>query len=153
MADAAESKPNGVPAAEGAPKGGNADIDPATAAAYGIGAVVAISTVAALWRSKKGKKKEVEGTPVAVSNPEAVAEPVIAETEAKVEKRFGLFGKGRHSPAPSKRSVVVQPGDTLWGLSTTYKVPIDVIKTSNSILGDMIFTGQELVIPGEGLLK
>jgi len=158
MAEKAEKTPNGVPPPHEEPKNDKKEIDRAQVAAAGIAGVVVVTTAAALWKSVHKKKKEDEGEQVALPEPEALAEPLAKDLGEKVEKRFGFFGQGKQAKesqnvTSSHRTITVEPGDTLWGLSTTYKVPIDVIKASNSILGDLILSGQELVIPGEGLLK
>lgn len=42
---------------------------------------------------------------------------------------------------------VVQAGDTLWGLAKTYQVTVEDLKVTNSLIGDEIYIGQELIIP------
>lgn len=42
---------------------------------------------------------------------------------------------------------VVQKGDTLWGLSQSYKVSVDAIRVANNLQSDLIVLGQVLVIP------
>lgn len=42
---------------------------------------------------------------------------------------------------------VVQPGDTLWGLCALYGVSLEALRGANGLLGDLIYPGQELIIP------
>lgn len=42
---------------------------------------------------------------------------------------------------------VVQAGDTLWGLAKTYQITVEDLKVTNSLIGDEIYIGQELIIP------
>ncbi len=42
---------------------------------------------------------------------------------------------------------MVQPGDTLWGISRLYGVNLDDLRAANNLTADVIYPGQELVIP------
>ncbi len=41
----------------------------------------------------------------------------------------------------------VVAGDTLWGLSRQYKVPVESIKQANGMTGDTVVLGSKLVVP------
>jgi len=41
---------------------------------------------------------------------------------------------------------MVQPGDTLWGISRLYGVNMDDLRAANNLTADVIYPGQELVI-------
>lgn len=43
---------------------------------------------------------------------------------------------------------IVEPGDSLWGISKRYGIPIAEIKKASSLDGDNIYVGQKLMIPG-----
>jgi LysM repeat protein len=42
---------------------------------------------------------------------------------------------------------VVKRGDSLWSISRLYNITVDEIKTANNLTTDMIYAGQELLIP------
>jgi len=44
-------------------------------------------------------------------------------------------------------SYIVKSGDTLWGISSTYKVDINELKKVNNLEGELLHIGQELKIP------
>jgi membrane-bound lytic murein transglycosylase D len=48
--------------------------------------------------------------------------------------------------------VVVQSGDTLSGISVRHNVPVDVLRSSNDIQGDLIRPGQKLRLPRDDQL-
>ena len=53
-------------------------------------------------------------------------------------------------PVETKKTYVVKPGDTLWGIAKTYlgsglKYP--QIKKANNLTSDTIYVGQKLIIP------
>lgn len=58
------------------------------------------------------------------------------------------------TPAPSPTAVVhiVQPGDTLLGLSYQYRADLREIRRVNNLQGDAIYVGQRLVIPNPGVV-
>lgn len=43
----------------------------------------------------------------------------------------------------------VGPGDTLWGLARQYKTTMEALRFMNNLTGDVIYLGQELLIPGD----
>ncbi|XP_047940252.1 probable N-acetylmuramidase [Salvia hispanica] len=45
------------------------------------------------------------------------------------------------------KAVEIVKGDTLWGLSRKYGVPIQEIKEANGLTSDTIYAGKKLVIP------
>jgi LysM repeat protein len=52
-------------------------------------------------------------------------------------------------PTVPAGSHVVQPGETLFRIATRYGVNINSLKAANGLTGDVIFTGQSLIIPTE----
>ena len=42
---------------------------------------------------------------------------------------------------------VVQPGDTLWGISQRFGVDLDALRALNNLSGDIIYPGQVLYLP------
>lgn len=58
------------------------------------------------------------------------------------------------TPAPSSTPVVhvVQPGDTLVGLSYLYRADLREIRRANNLQGDTIYVGQRLIIPNPGVV-
>eukprot|EP00271_Cylindrocystis_brebissonii_P017268 TRINITY_DN441_c0_g1_i2.p1 TRINITY_DN441_c0_g1~~TRINITY_DN441_c0_g1_i2.p1 ORF type:complete len:208 (+),score=66.40 TRINITY_DN441_c0_g1_i2:198-821(+) len=100
-----------------------------------------------------------EGVDSAKEEFKAITEEPKKEEEKKPSGGgFSLFNRTSKSSKPkavknAKRSVTVQPNDTLWSLAGKYNVSVDTIKTANSISeDDLIFAGSELIIPGSGLL-
>ncbi len=54
-------------------------------------------------------------------------------------------------PAPGQRVYVVRPGDSLWTISRRFGVSIDDILAANDLANpNLIYPGQELIIPGPG---
>ncbi|KAK9922802.1 hypothetical protein M0R45_031248 [Rubus argutus] len=51
------------------------------------------------------------------------------------------------TPELLHRTINIEKGDTLWGLSRRYGVSIDEIKEANGITGDTIYAGKKLIIP------
>ena len=49
--------------------------------------------------------------------------------------------------------VVVEPGDSLSAISTRHNVPVSVLRSSNSIRGDMIHPGQKLRLPRDDQMQ
>lgn len=48
----------------------------------------------------------------------------------------------------SLKEYIVEPGDTLWGISKKFGISISSIKDANKLETDTISVGQKLVIPG-----
>lgn len=51
------------------------------------------------------------------------------------------------TPAPTQRTYVVQPGDTLNEIATRFGTTAQAIRDANGITGDTINVGQQLIIP------
>lgn len=54
------------------------------------------------------------------------------------------------SPTPTKSGLlihVVQPGENLFRISLRYGVTVEAIKAANALASDIIYVGQELIIP------
>jgi len=58
------------------------------------------------------------------------------------------------TPAPSPTAIVhvVQPGDTLLGISYQYRADLREIRRVNNLPGDWIYVGQKLTIPNPSLV-
>jgi N-acetylmuramoyl-L-alanine amidase len=63
-----------------------------------------------------------------------------------------LVGQASFSVSTSgDRTVTVRPGDTLWGLSLHYGVPLDKLAAANGMeLSDLLLIGRRLRLPGRG---
>lgn len=48
---------------------------------------------------------------------------------------------------PQARYHTIAKGDTLWGISRKYKIPVDAIKSANGLSSDLIRPGQTLRLP------
>ena len=68
----------------------------------------------------------------------------------EIVRMFGIF-LGRQMTGHVEVSVVVNI-DSSKTVFLLLQVPVEVIKVSNTMLGDNIVAGQELVIPGAGML-
>ncbi|HEV7209868.1 MAG TPA: LysM peptidoglycan-binding domain-containing protein [Mycobacteriales bacterium] len=53
--------------------------------------------------------------------------------------------------APGWSPYVVQAGDTLWGLARTHHTSVTQLQRSNGLSGDLIYVGQRLDVPGNGV--
>ncbi|KAM1715174.1 hypothetical protein ACFX12_025692 [Malus domestica] len=53
----------------------------------------------------------------------------------------------RETPKSSHKTIEIEKGDTLWGLSREHGVSIDAIKEANGLTGDTIYAGKKLIIP------
>lgn len=52
------------------------------------------------------------------------------------------------TPSPTEFSYQVLTGDTLWGLAIRFGTTVEAIKARNGLTTDVIYKGQELIIPG-----
>lgn len=56
--------------------------------------------------------------------------------------------RGEPSTSASQRTHVVRPGDTLWGIATSYGTTVEELTEANGLdPDDILALGQELVIP------
>jgi LysM repeat protein len=81
--------------------------------------------------------EETPATPDFVASPGLAAEPSAALAPAA-------------PAAPQYRSTIVhtvERGDTLSGLSSKYKVPIQAIQEANGMTNDIVVLGRKMVIP------
>lgn len=53
----------------------------------------------------------------------------------------------RNVPVASLVIYYVQPGDSLWSIAKKFKTTIDLIKSSNNLKDDIIYPGQQLIMP------
>jgi septal ring factor EnvC (AmiA/AmiB activator) len=70
-----------------------------------------------------------------------------AEPAAPPGGRLDLNVSADVPPAPGFRTIVVRPGDTLWDLARLHRVKLAELKALNAITSDLIFPGQELLLP------
>jgi LysM repeat protein len=52
------------------------------------------------------------------------------------------------TPSPTEFTYVVETGDTLWSIAIRFGTSVEAIKARNGLTSDIIYKGQELVIPG-----
>lgn len=68
--------------------------------------------------------------------------------------QFSLIYPGQvlKIPYAARKGIIytVKPGDSLYFISLRYKISIDSIKKANNLSSDLIFVGQQLVIPLAG---
>ena len=53
----------------------------------------------------------------------------------------------KNVPVASLVIYYVQPGDNLWNIAKKFKTTVELIKSSNNLKDDMIFPGQQLIMP------
>jgi len=53
----------------------------------------------------------------------------------------------KNIPVASLVIYYVQPGDTLWNIAKKFKTTVELIKNSNNLKDDMIYPGQQLIMP------
>ena len=106
------------------------------------------------------------GDPTAQAAPgTALANPPMAGTVAPVYATPPGYGATVVPPPPPPPPLTASPappaapttgtgtihtvvaGDTLWGLSRQYKVPVESIKQANGMTSDTVMLGSKLVIP------
>ncbi len=96
------------------------------------------------------------GAPVANNNsyqPKRVAraEPIIDPPKTTTAKpKRDAYAPLTTGALPSRDSIIVQPGDTLYQLSRRYGVSVGAIRQANGLTGNVIRPGQKLVLPGSG---
>ncbi|MQL80150.1 hypothetical protein Taro_012613 [Colocasia esculenta] len=74
--------------------------------------------------------------------------PPLHDEATKPAAREAEPSCGPAEPPPkAPQTVEIVQGDTLWGLSRKYGVPISEIKKANGLTGDTIYAGKKLVIP------
>ena len=121
------------------------------------GLVTALALAVAVGLGGCGRSGPVDALPegdgdpdiagVSVTSPDAVVEtgPTIEpqELESTVVEE-----QAAPEPAPSATTYVVQSGDTLSGIATTFGITVDELAAANGLIDvDSITQGDELVIP------
>ena len=53
----------------------------------------------------------------------------------------------KNIPVASLVIYYVQPGDTLWKIAKQFKTTVELIKSSNNLKDDMIYPGEQLIMP------
>ncbi|KAL1560603.1 putative endopeptidase p60 [Salvia divinorum] len=74
--------------------------------------------------------------------PPLLQAPVTASVEPNVTEAVA-----QNVAETRGNAVEIVKGDTLWGLSRKYGVPIQEIKEANGLTSDTIYAGKKLVIP------
>jgi len=80
-------------------------------------------------------------TPVPTATPIATTAATPATAATPVEA-------AAVTPSPNEFVYVVTTGDTLWSIAIRFGTTVEAIKARNGLTSDIIYKGQELVIPG-----
>jgi LysM repeat protein len=84
-------------------------------------------------------------TMTAMTEPGATAtntpEPTTAATATAVPSATA-------TPSANEFNYQVRTGDTLWGLALRFGTTVETIKDRNNLISDVIYKGQELILPG-----
>ncbi|KAM1132432.1 hypothetical protein FF1_046827 [Malus domestica] len=75
--------------------------------------------------------------PITVKEPH----PPLRKTITRMDQNVEVTRKSWH------KTIEIEKGDTLWGLSREHGAPIDAIKEVNGLTGDTIYAGKKLIIP------
>jgi LysM repeat protein len=67
-----------------------------------------------------------------------------SQPQVQVQAGVGISGEA------SSPFYIVQPGDTLWGISMRYDIGVDALRSINSIADNFIQPGQLLYLPTNG---
>ncbi|RWR89206.1 putative endopeptidase p60 isoform X1 [Cinnamomum micranthum f. kanehirae] len=100
---------------------------------------IAISIIKTLLPNSTNRSK------CSVSSP-----PPPPPTTTTSQTQLQEFKKLTSCEKPSSvvpRTIEIEKGDTLWGLSRKYGVPISAIKEANGLTGETIYAGKKMVIP------
>ncbi|CAB4303684.1 unnamed protein product [Prunus armeniaca] len=75
-------------------------------------------------------------------------QPILKEPHPPLPKTITSMDQNvPDTPKSSHKTIEIEKGDTLWGLSREYGVSIDAIKEANGLTGDTIYAGKKLIIP------
>ena len=81
-------------------------------------------------------------------NPDGIVGP--ATWSALYDTYLGILENTPSAPDSGTIEYTVQPGDTLWLLSRRFGTTVDAIKALNNLTSDMLYIGQNLLIPADG---
>jgi LysM repeat protein len=79
------------------------------------------------------------------------AGPALQNFKDRPERATQAVAMVSPSPPGMMRTVIVRRGDTLWALARQHGVTLAHLKTVNELGSDVIFPGQELVLPDQPL--
>ncbi|CAL9011290.1 unnamed protein product [Prunus brigantina] len=75
-------------------------------------------------------------------------QPILKEPPPPLPKTITSMDQNvPDTPKSSHKTIEIEKGNTLWGLSREYGVSIDAIKEANGLTGDTIYAGKKLIIP------
>ncbi|KAL6286249.1 hypothetical protein ACE6H2_010639 [Prunus campanulata] len=75
-------------------------------------------------------------------------QPILKEPHPPLPKTITSMDQNvPDTPKSLHKTIEIEKGDTLWGLSREYGVSIDAIKEANGLTGDTIYAGKKLIIP------
>ncbi|ONI16661.1 hypothetical protein PRUPE_3G113700 [Prunus persica] len=75
-------------------------------------------------------------------------QPILKEPHTPLPKTITSIDQNVPDTLKSShKTIQIEKGDTLWGLSREYGVSIDAIKEANGLTGDTIYAGKKLIIP------
>jgi LysM repeat protein len=77
------------------------------------------------------------------------ATPVDGSAVTPMPTDTGAVIPGAPAATAGAREHYVAPGDSLWKISNTYKVPIESIKAANQMTNDTVVLGKKLIIPAQ----
>jgi LysM repeat protein len=112
-------------------------------------AVIALLLVSSLFGILNGVTPSGSQTPSPSPSPSStpLASAPPASAAASASAVAAPSATPVTTPAPTQRTYVVQPGDTLNEIATRFGTTAQAIRDANGITGDTINVGQQLIIP------
>jgi LysM repeat protein len=118
-----------------------------------LSAAAAISVLLVSCASQKADSYDTDpyGYPDAGAGQQAAQgyDNPVYDTPAAYEEASAYTPAEPAAPAPTAPATIhtVVKGDTLSGLSSKYKVPMESIKRANNMTNDTVILGRKMVIP------